>query len=106
MSIIFYLESLYFHSKKDLKSEETILRRSVEMYDRYVYPYKALGDIVRIKSKNEESRSYYQKALDNVQKIYHDDDLYDFTDIDTYIAEYITGTAISQVNYESIKDLI
>ena len=76
------------------------------MYDKYVYPYKALGDIVRTNSKNEGSRSYYQKALANVQKIYQDDDLYDFTDIDTYIAEYITGTAISQANYESIKDLI
>ncbi len=44
-------------------------------------------------------------ALKNVKKVYKDDDFYDFTDFDTYVAEFVTGTAISSSNYEFIKEL-
>ena len=44
-------------------------------------------------------------AVSNVQKVYQEDDFYDFTDIETYISEFITGTAISDVNYKSLKEL-
>lgn len=104
MAIIYYLQSLYFHSKRDLKNEEIVLKKSIKMCDKYVYPYKALGYITQIKSKSGDSKLYYQKAIDNVQKVYHDDDFYDFTDINTYIAEFITGTSMSQVNYNNIKN--
>ncbi|NBH20286.1 hypothetical protein D3Z55_23565 [Clostridiaceae bacterium] len=103
MAIIYYLQSLYFHFNKDLNNEELVLIKSIRMFDKYVYPYIALGDIALIKSKNNESKLFYQKAISNVQKVYCGDDVYDFTDIDTYIAEFITGTAISQINYEGIK---
>lgn len=106
MAIIYYLQSLYFHSKKDLKNEELVLKNSIEMYDKYVYPYKALGFIAQIKSKSEESKLYFSKAINNVQKVYYDDDFYDFTDINTYIAEFITGTSMSCLNYNNIKNIM
>ena len=45
------------------------------------------------------------RALKNVRKIYQKEDFHDFTDFNTYVAEFITGTAISSINYDSIKEL-
>ena len=47
----------------------------------------------------------FNNALSNIKKIYHVDDYYDFTDLEVYIEEFITGTAISEENYKHIKEL-
>lgn len=106
MAIIYYLQSLYYNFENDLKNEVSFLRKSIELHDKYVNPYQALGFIAQTELRYEESKEFYQKAINNVQKIYHNDELYDFTDINTYIAEYITGISMSQVNYKSLKALV
>lgn len=47
-----------------------------------------------------------KKAVANVKKVLQIEDPYDFTDVDVYIAEFITGTEISYINFESLKEQI
>ncbi|CVI70135.1 hypothetical protein NDGK_01766 [Clostridiales bacterium CHKCI001] len=56
-------------------------------------------------SNKEKSKELFCQALNNVKKVYKKEDFHDFTDFDTYVAEFITGTAISSINYNSIKEL-
>ncbi|CVI70049.1 hypothetical protein NDGK_01745 [Clostridiales bacterium CHKCI001] len=58
-----------------------------------------------MKLNHEKSKEMFCCALKNVKKVYGDNDFYDFTDFDTYVAEFITGTAISSSNYNVIKEL-
>lgn len=105
MAIIYYLLSLYYSCNKDTENEKLTLEESLNLYDKFVYPTKALGHILLAESKIEESKKMFQKAFKNVQKVYKIDDFYDFTDPETYIAEFITGTAISDSNYEWLAEL-
>lgn len=104
-AIIKYLISLHYRCKKDFENEELFLKESITLCNKFVYPYEALGRILLNKNKAGESQTMFRIALSNIEKVYKVDDWYDFTDINTYIAEFITGTAISTVNYESIKKL-
>lgn len=105
MSIVYYLQSLYYRFNKDIKNEKLILVKSIDLYDKFVYPNKALGHILLAESNVVESKKMFKIAVSNVQKVYREDDFYDFTDIETYISEFITGTAISDVNYKILKEL-
>ena len=90
--------------KEILKKKKINLEKSIQLCDQYVYPYKALG-ILLWELDKEKSKEMFCRALKNVKKVYRDDDFYDFTDFDTYVAEFVTGTAISSSNYEFIKEL-
>ena len=103
-SILHYLLSLYYYTEKDIESEKINLEKSIQLCDQYVYPYKRLGYLLS-ESNHEKSKEMFCCALKNVKKVYKDDDFYDFTDFDTYVAEFVTGTAISSSNYEFIKEL-
>lgn len=105
MSIIYYLQSLYYRYKKDKKNEKLLLNKSVTLCNKFVYPYKALGNIAISESYLEDSKLLFMKALNNVEKVYDEDEFFDFTDINIYIAEFITGTYISRANYENLKEL-
>ena len=83
-----------------------MLQKSIKSYNGFVYPYKALSQISSSELKFKESKELLKKAISNVQKIYQLDEVYDFTDIDTYIAEFITGTSMSYSNFEEMKQLI
>ncbi|CVI70080.1 hypothetical protein NDGK_01756 [Clostridiales bacterium CHKCI001] len=103
-AMILYLLSLYYYTEKDIESEKINLEKSIQLCDQYVYPYKRLGYLLS-ESNHEKSKEMFCCALKNVKKVYKDDDFYDFTDFDTYVAEFVTGTAISSSNYEFIKEL-
>lgn len=105
MSIIYYLQSLYYRYKKDKKNEKLLLNKSIMLCNKFVYPYKALGNIAISESYLEDSKLLFMKALNNVEKVYDEDGFFDFTDINIYIAEFITGTYISRANYENLKEL-
>ena len=47
----------------------------------------------------------FRKAIENIQKIYQQDDFYDFTNVENYVSEYITGIAVSRANYEYLIQL-
>lgn len=111
MAIIYYLRSLYYidfsnHSKSDKGDNEKLnLEKSIMLCSKFVYPYKRLGQIFLSELKTKESKEMFKTALSNIEKVYEEDSFYDFTDLDVYIAEFITGTKISYINYKSIKEL-
>lgn len=105
MSIVYYLQSLYYRYKKDQKNEELLLNQSVTLCNKFVYPYKALGNIALSQSYVEDSKLLFMKGLNNVEKVYDEDEFFDFTDINIYISEFITGTYISRANYENLIEL-
>lgn len=105
MSIIYYLQSLYYRYKKDKKNEKLLLNKSITLCNKFVYPYKALGNIAISESYLDDSKLLFMKALNNVEKVYDEDESFDFTDINIYIAEFITGTYISRANYENLNEL-
>ncbi len=106
MAIIYYIQSLYYQYNNDKINEKIVLQKSIKSYNGFVYPYKALSQISSSELKFKESKELLKKAISNVQKIYQLDEVYDFTDIDTYIAEFITGTSMSYSNFEEMKQLI
>ena len=103
-SILHYLLSLYYFTERDFEKEKINLEKSIQLCDQYVYPYESLGILLQDSDK-EKSKKMFCRALKNVRKIYQKEDFHDFTDFNTYIAEFITGTAISSINYDSIKEL-
>ena len=102
-AMILYLLSLYYYTEKDIESEKINLEKSIQLCDQYVYPYESLGILLQDSDK-EKSKKMFCRALKNVRKIYQKEDFHDFTDFNTYVAEFITGTAISSINYDSIKE--
>ncbi len=105
-AIIYYLQSLYYEDDKDIKNRKLLLKKSIEVYDRFVYPYRDLGRILLSELKFKEGNEMLKKAVANVKKVLQIEDPYDFTDVDVYIAEFITGTEISYINFESLKEQI
>ena len=99
-SILHYLLSLYYFTERDFEKEKINLEKSIQLCDQYVYPYESLGILLQDSDK-EKSKKMFCRALKNVRKIYQKEDFHDFTDFNTYVAEFITGTAI---NYDSIKE--
>ena len=104
-AIIYYLQSLYYQYHQDVDNQKEYLKKSISLCNEFVYPYKALGRLLMLDSNITESKKMLEKAIKNVKKIYIVGDFYDFTDLDTYIAEYVTGTGITQENYNFIKEL-
>ena len=102
-SILHYLLSLYYFTERDFEKEKINLEKSIQLCDQYVYPYESLGILLQDSDK-EKSKKMFCRALKNVRKIYQKEDFHDFTDFNTYVAEFITGTAISSINYNSIKE--
>lgn len=104
MAIIYYLKSFYYYKDEECKQRKEMLEKSVELNDTFVYPYKNLGFIFEKEGDREKARGMMQCAIKNVKKVYQDDDFYDFTNSNVYIAEFITGTAISILNYEILLE--
>ena len=102
-AMILYLLSLYYFTERDFEKEKINLEKSIQLCDQYVYPYESLGILLQDSDK-EKSKKMFCRALKNVRKIYQKEDFHDFTDFNTYVAEFITGTAISSINYDSIKE--
>ena len=102
-SILYYLLSLYYFTERNFEKEKINLEKSIQLCDQYVYPYESLGILLQDSDK-EKSKKMFCRALKNVRKIYQKEDFHDFTDFNTYVAEFITGTAISSINYDSIKE--
>ena len=103
-SILHYLLSFYYFTERDFEKEKINLEKSIQLCDQYVYPYEALGILLQ-DSEKEKSKKMFCRALENVKKVYQKEDFHDFTDFHAYVAEFITGTAISSINYDSIKKL-
>ncbi len=105
-AIIHYLMSLYYQEEKDYDRQKIMLKKSIDEYGQYVNPFKDLGKILCSESRYGDGSKMLRKAVENVKLVFRPEDNYDFTDIDLYIAEYITGTALSAANFEYLKSLL
>lgn len=63
-----------------------------------------LGRILLSELKLKKGNEMLKKAIANVKKVLQIEAPYDFTDVDIYVAEFITGTEISYINFESLKE--
>lgn len=101
-SVLYYIKSWEYRNAKNIDDEISMLNRSVELCQKFVYPFRRLGNI--FKEKNELlSRNYYLKAKSNIIEVFLIDSFNDFTNPDIFIDEYITGVRLSSVNAENIN---
>lgn len=104
-AIIYYLQSLYHRGKNDTEHEKAALEKSINLCGDFVYPYIALSHILLAESSVQKGSELIATATRNVQKVFQAGEELDFTDIDFYISEFITGTTLSQSNFEHILHL-
>lgn len=105
MAVIYYLQSLYHHSKNDTGHEKAALEKSIYLCGDFVYPYISLGCILLADSSAQKGSELIEKAVKNVQKVFQADEKLDFTNIDFYISEFVTGTTLSKSNFDYILRL-
>lgn len=106
MAIINYLQSLYHHGRKDVEQEKAALEKSIDLCEDFVYPNIALGRILLAESNAQKGRGLMERAVKNVQKVFQENEEFDFTNIDFYISEFITGTTLSISNFNYILQLM
>lgn len=75
------------------------------MCDKYVYNYKELGEVYIEQGDLVKGKELIKKAYDNIVNVY-DGIPYDTTDINEYINEYVKGTHLSDINKETIEEML
>lgn len=105
MSIVYFIKSWYYDFMKERQKVKECLLKSIDLYDKYPYPLRDLGKIMEEEGKKDEGLALYRKAFSNITKIYQDDENDDFTDLNEYILEHVTGQHLSSPNYGWIKEL-
>lgn len=95
----------YCESKKyDPEEEERLLKESILLCDKHVRNYKYLARLYFEQERYLEANNLLKKALNNIKKVYSDDDDYDITDINEFINERIKGIYVSKSNLESLQE--
>lgn len=97
-SVVYYIMSWQF--EEDDKKEE-YLKKAINEYSCYVWMFKKLGYIYKMKSMYKNAYECYYKALHNVKTT-------DFPPEcairkEAFIEEYILGTSISTINYDMLR---
>jgi len=103
-AILYFIQSWYYSGNDDYDNEKRCIRQSISLCDQYVYPFEKLGNILYFEGQYEKSKQMYIRALENVRKVYQPHDFYNFTDLAVYVGEFITGTDISSINYNRIRN--
>lgn len=104
-AIVYYLMSLYFCGNNDEGKQKRMIEKSIAESDHFVFPFRDLAKILFSEEYVEDGIKLLKRAVSNVKKVLQPEELYDFTDANTYIAEYITGTTMSKLNFEHLKNL-
>jgi hypothetical protein len=106
LSMIYLAMAWYYESIKE-KAYEQLLLESICFCDKHVKNYLLLGRFYLNIGKKVEGKKMIQIALNNIQKIYADDDLVnDITDVDAFFNEFFKGICITQENFQSIQKLL
>lgn len=103
-SIIKYMMSWYYR-ENDIRNAISLLEESISLCDRYVSNYEKLGRIYLNQGNISEGKKLIKKALNNIELVYDKDFISDFTDINEYVAEYVTGIHVSSLNKERLEKL-
>lgn len=104
LSIVKYVMSWYYENN-DIKNYMLCLQESTNLCKEYVENYKDLGLLYLKQGQISKGLEYLKKALSNIQQVYSDD-IHDFTSVQEYFDEMITGIRITSIGRNSIKEII
>lgn len=105
LSIARYLMSYYWYfTKNDVVKTIELLKESIELCNEFVNNYNLLGGIYIEMGHKELGVKLKRKALENIKMIYPDEYIYDFTDVNEYINEIITGIYVTDLRYQEILE--
>jgi tetratricopeptide (TPR) repeat protein len=104
-SMLKYVASWSYRESKKYNpdEEERLLKESILFCDKHVWNYEHLAKLYFKQKRYIEVNNLLRKALNNIEKVYSDDDDYDITDIDEFINEAIKGVHLSESNFRFIK---
>lgn len=105
LSIIKYLMAFYWYfTKRNISMTIEVLQESIRLNDKCVNNYNFLGDIYLENGNKEDGLQLKRKAVKNIQMIYPDEYIYDFTSVDEYINEVITGIYVAKGRDKAILE--
>lgn len=90
--------------KDDPEMEEKLLKESILLCSKHVWNYEHLARLYIQQKRYLEVNSLIKKALNNIQKMYTDDDDYNLTDIDEFINERIKGIHLNDICIEIVRE--
>ncbi|MDF2884614.1 MAG: hypothetical protein K0R54_5183 [Clostridiaceae bacterium] len=79
----------WHYESKNVNKEKKLLEESIDLCSNYVTNYERLGSIYIIEGDITIGKKLIKKAIDNIQLIYKDDFIYDFTDVNEYMDEHV-----------------
>jgi len=87
--------------------EENLLKESITLYSQHVWNYVHLAKLYLRQGHKTKAYDLINKALNNIQKIYTDNDLhdYDITNIDNFLKERIQGIYLTDNNVCTIQKM-
>lgn len=97
-----YQISKSYYKIEDQHLEVVALEHSVQLYQGHVHNNYDLGEHYYKHGRTKEALILFKRALKNTRKTNKKLDKIDFTDVDRYIAEFITGLYTT----ESVKNRI
>ena len=110
-AIVYYLKAYdilrHNEAATDCHEYENLLKKSIQLSDKNVYPYYYLAQI----SEKEKSKELLRKALSNVKKVYSEEEckevkISNLLSYRSFLDEHILGVTLSQPNFEMLQDLI
>ena len=109
-SMLKYAVSLFYCTEKNTALEEKYLKESIDFYQGHVWNYVHLARLYRDQGKKTEAKQLAQKAMSNVQKVYHYSDnnkleYYDPTSINELLGQLIKGIYFPESNLVWIHEL-
>lgn len=95
-SMMQYMIFKYYRMKGNTEKKIQALERSVQLYQGHVYNNFRLGEYYLELGRKKEALLLFERARKNIVNIYETSQEHDFTDVDEYIAEFITGTCTTR----------
>lgn len=105
-SMIEYLKALYYKSKNNWLYYYQYLKESVILSSEHVNNMSELGQILITTGHSLEGKEFIRRAIKNIKSIYHVNDpinIYDLTDANNFLNEFVRGTHTTESRFERIK---
>ncbi len=105
LSMTKYLMSVHYQDT-NVNMQMKLLEESIRLCNNHVSNYEELGKLYIRGGNLSKGQELLKKAYDNIVFVYNDESLYDFTDVNEYLLEYVKGTHVSSANKVRLRELI
>lgn len=106
-SMIQYLLHWHYSTIRDFEKKIEVLERSVQLYQGHVHNNFRLGQYYYEQGRKKEALLLFERALKNIVKVYTGTGQdHDYTDVNEYIAEFITGIHATEILVNRIEQAI